>query len=118
VLGRSDCSANLKQMLARIIVIGTSVFLFFLPLSVLLWFSPSDGRPLNLTVCVIPFFGTCPFPIGHPNTLDEVHYWPLYFSLLTAGLGIWGLISGKAKLAAIFLAIIILSWVLTYIRLF
>ena len=105
-------------MAARLTIIGTGVFLFFIPLFLLALFSPSNGEPQYLTICLIPFFGTCPFPLGQPNTLEEVDYWPFYFGLLTAGLGIGGIVSKKIIFSAAFLVIIILSWGLTFLRLF
>jgi hypothetical protein len=104
---------------ARITIIVASI-LFFVPSFVLLLFSyPSGGgQPQYLQfILQIPFMGTYPFAVWASDG-KEIYQacWCVVIGLATAGLGIWGLLTGKPKYAAIFVGILIVCWALTLFR--
>jgi len=116
-------------MRARLIIIGVT-FLCYLPSTfIVLWAAahPCPGAPwgpetyfsVAISGFTIPFVSTCPFPF-HPEkgfTDADLYYWPVLAAVLTTGLGITGFIIGKNKLAIIYAAILVASWVLTAFRL-
>jgi hypothetical protein len=111
----------------RLIIIGAT-FLFYAPIMLtMLWMAAhpcAPWGPENYILAVrhgltIPFVGTCPFPFRPEKGFTEadLFYWPALATFLTAGLGVSGLIMGKNKPAIIFVAVLVLSWLLTVFRL-
>ena len=85
----------------------------------MLSYPSGNGEPQYLSfVLVVPFVGTCPFPInGNVNIGSDLYYWPELVGLATAGLGVVGIANGRLRYAAIFVGILIVCWRLTLFRL-
>ena len=101
----------------RITIIVSSI-LFFVPSFILLLFSYTSGTPHYLRfILQIPFMGTYPLAVW-PSDGREAYEagWCVMIGLATAGLGVVGLVTGRPKYAAIFVAVLILCWALTLYR--
>jgi hypothetical protein len=106
-------------MAARIIIF-IALLLFFVPSFILLSLSyvsgSSDPQYLRF-VLGIPFMGTYPDAVWPADGRESYEStWCEIVGLVTGGLAVVGLITGKSKYAAIFVGALILCWALTLFR--
>ncbi len=105
-------------MAARVAILLGTVF-FFVPALVIVLVAPGTGtlEPMQSLAAVLtmPFAGSCPITLV-PN--GSGIYWAMLagFALTClAGVGLW---TGEGKWAAIYSALLVLSWMLTAFRIF
>ena len=106
-------------MVARIVIVAAAI-LYLVPGMWLVLTHTVEGGIFTYFVVplLLPFDGTYPFTITNKMNQLMGYTWNITAFTITAGLGTYGLITRDKRLAGIFAAILVLTWSLTWYRIY